>query len=95
MEEEVKKQFCPICKTKVKPFPRYPKYLCPDCVKKAVSEGGRPLQFFNTMILGTGCKGVYADTNEDYNSEICFIDNKKCSAQEGRFGGIVIQPIEE
>lgn len=95
MEEKVKKQFCPICKTEVKPFPRYPKYLCHNCVKKAVSAEGRPLQFSNTTILGTGCKGMYADTNEDYKSNTCFVENEKCFAQEGRFGGIVIQPVEE
>ena len=38
-------QFCPICSTAVPPNPRYPRYLCPSCIRKATSADGRLLEF--------------------------------------------------
>lgn len=93
MEKEVTKQFCPICKTEVKTFPRYPKYLCPKCSKKVVSSDGRPLEFFNKSLSG-GFVAYFADTKVKYDSHICFVEGVKCFADEARFGGIVIQTFD-
>lgn len=76
MEKEITKQFCPICKTEVRPFLRYPRYLCRECSKKAVSSDGRPLEFFNESLSG-GFVAYFADTKEKYDSDICFVEGKK------------------
>lgn len=102
MEKEIAKQFCPICKTEVKPFARYPKYLCKECADQAVSPDGRPLFFSNidihentfNGISYAGYRAYYADTKERYDSHICFVKGVKCRADDARFGGIVIQQIE-
>lgn len=92
MEAEVEKQFCPICETEVKPYARYPRYVCSDCSENPVSADNRPLSFSNTHLSG-GFIARYSDTNEIYDSHICFIDGVKCWANEARFGGIVIQTM--
>jgi len=35
----------------------------------------------------------YEDTGESYPSHECYVDGIPCYADEGRFGGIVIQPL--
>jgi hypothetical protein len=85
-------QFCPICGTAVTPLARYPRYVCASCDAKACSAEGRPLRFFNLSMSG-GFGAEYADTDEPYDSSICYIDGVKCHANEARFGGIVIQPV--
>jgi len=54
------------------------------------SEDGRALDFYNANALGTGVVGRYEDTGEEYASDKCFIDGIRCTAEEGRFGGITI-----
>jgi ADP-ribosylglycohydrolase len=93
LEKEIDKQYCPICKTEIKPFPRYPRYLCKRCSEKAVSSDGRPLGFLNESISG-GFVAFFGDTKEKYDSHICFVEGIKCFADEARFGGIVIQTVE-
>lgn len=94
MEAEIiKKQYCPICSVHVEVSERYPNYVCSDCAKKAKSESGSPLQFYNEG-FGGGFVAIFADTNEKYDSHFCFIDDVRCIADEARFGGIVIQPIK-
>lgn len=89
----MKEQFCPICKIEVQISERYPKYVCRVCAKKACSENGRPLEFFNESLSG-GFLAFYSDTREKYDSHICFIENVKCFADEARFGGIVIEKMK-
>jgi len=88
--EEGRVQHCPVCQCSVRGNRRYPRYLCADCAAEAASEDGRPLEFFNKDISG-GYMAEYADTNEPYDSHICFIRGHRCWADEARFGGIVIQ----
>ncbi len=38
---------------------------------------------------------AYADTGEARDSHLCFVDGVKCRADEARFGGIIIQPVED
>ena len=40
-----------------------------------------------------GYRAEYADTGEPYESHECYIDGILCDADEGHFGGIVIQPV--
>jgi predicted RNA-binding Zn-ribbon protein involved in translation (DUF1610 family) len=88
---ETNKQFCPICKAEVTPYPRYPQYVCNDCGDKATDKDGRKVIFGNTDMMGYGCEGIYVDTQEEYPSNTCYIDGHECIAAEARFGGIVIE----
>lgn len=87
-------QFCPICKSKVEYSSRYPGYLCLSCVKRITDKNGKAVSFGNTHAIGHGCAGIYQDTGKPYKSNLCFVDGFKCKAEEGYFGGIVIQPNE-
>jgi hypothetical protein len=41
----MQKHNCPICKTDLMPFERYPKYICESCAKKATDAKGRMVEF--------------------------------------------------
>lgn len=86
-------QSCPICRTPVAFFPRYPRYLCVQCASRAKSKDGRLLKFSNIDLSG-GFVAHYANTGELYPSHECYVDGLLCYADEHRFGGIVIQPME-
>ena len=89
----MEKQLCQICITEIPFQARYPNYLCEDCSSRAVSKNGRPLLFENIDFSG-GFSAFYADTREEYEEEhICYVDSKKCWADEHKFGGIVIETI--
>lgn len=83
------KYHCPICKVELEPIPRYPSYVCGNCAQEASDEAGRLLKFYNIDSSG-GYIAKYVDTNEEYESHICYINAIKCYANEARFGGIVI-----
>jgi len=87
-------QTCPICHTSVPAFARYPRYLCMECASRAKSMDGRSLKFSNIDMTG-GFIVEYADTGEPYDSHECYVDGIQCHADEGHFGGIVIQPVLE
>jgi hypothetical protein len=89
----MEKQTCPSCNIKVNPSPRYPDYICENCVNKAQSEDGRPVKFYNED-AGGGCIGEYADTKATYEGNIVYVNGIKCEAQEAHFGGIVIKPVK-
>ncbi len=88
-------QFCPNCKARVYFQARYPKSLCNDCRELITDKSGRPVNYFNTELMGHGCAAEYLDTGEPYESDICFIGQVEYTAQEARFGGIELQPREE
>jgi hypothetical protein len=83
---------CPICSTSVPHQARYPDAVCPDCFNKACDSQGRKLKFSNLSLSG-GFETVFADTDIPHPSHVCFIDGVVCWADEARFGGIVVQPI--
>ncbi|WP_438011250.1 recombinase family protein [Sorangium sp. So ce321] len=85
---------CPTCGDPVEPWPRYPRAVCGICQHEATDEGGRPLEFFNTSI-GGGFGARYADTGELRDSHACVIRGVMCRADEARFGGIVIEALDE
>ena len=85
-------QECPICGCDTRENIRYPRNLCPNCASGATSEDGRRLAFANIEISG-GFMAWYADSEEPYESHICFVQGQKCWADEARFGGIVIQAL--
>ena len=65
-----------------------------NCFVKAVDENGRSLSFSNVSFSG-GFAARYADTREERDSHICYIDGVKCWADEAHMGGIVIQPYAD
>jgi hypothetical protein len=86
---------CPICGVEQPALPRYPGYLCRDCVSRAASKDGRPLRLVNTGDAG-GFAARYADSGELAEEEsvthVVYVDGVRCWADEGRVGGIVVQP---
>jgi uncharacterized Zn ribbon protein len=38
---------CPICNTDMMYFERYPKMICHECVKLALTEDGENIKFYN------------------------------------------------
>ncbi len=91
MSEILPSHPCPICSNPVRHWERYPLAVCKKCDRKACNAQGQKLMFFNQSMSG-GFGAIIADTKEDYPSHICYIEGKKCWADEARFGGIIIQP---
>lgn len=83
---------CPICAEKVAHFERYPNQVCERCTSKTSDAYGRRLKFSNKSLSG-GLRGIYLDNGEEYTRQICYIDGRKCFANEHRVGGIVIEAI--
>jgi len=84
---------CPICAQKVAHWERYPKQVCRQCADKASDAYGRRLQFTNASMSG-GFRAFYRDNGAEYSRRICYIDGRKCFAAEHRFGGIVVEIVE-
>ena len=91
---------CFICNTSVLNHfsSRYPLIACDSCSLKTVDASGFKIEFENEDESG-GFVSVH------YNSHLnrthtgrehsCFINNVPCYANEHRFGGIVIQPLNK
>lgn len=83
---------CPICSSEVKHWERYPNQVCKRCQSKASDAYGRRLVFSNVDGSG-GFVAFYRDNNAEYSHQICYIDGRKCFANEHRFGGIVVEVV--
>ena len=81
---------CPICSKSVPYRERYPRAVCENCSNKACDAYGQKLSFYNISLSG-GFKAVFSETQEEYKSQICYINGIECWADEARFGGIVIE----
>lgn len=86
---------CPVCGREQPALPRYPEYLCRGCAGRAATADGRPLTLTNTSVSG-GFAARYADTGElaaeESVTHVVYVDGVRCRADEGRMGGIVVQP---
>jgi hypothetical protein len=87
---------CPLCQ---KPDSHrfeaaYPLAVCPSCVSKTADSSGRKVFFYNDGVLGF--QGFYRDSNQQqkYRKTTCYINNIKCRAQAHKFGGIVVEIVE-
>jgi hypothetical protein len=91
-------QKCPICAATISPNPRYPNYLCGHCSSKAVDANGRALSFYNASLSG-GFEARFTDdgspAEEVTKTNLVFVEGRKCTADEARFGGIVLEAIVE
>ena len=83
-----------MCRAMVPSSKRYPHYVCSGCAERAVDQNGQRVSFGN-VDFGGGITGSYVESNEPYPNQTCFIDGVPCLAREAKFGGIVIQPIQE
>jgi hypothetical protein len=86
---------CPICAAPVALWPRHPKLVCSACVCAAVDGNGRALRFGNTGPLGTGFRAALPDGSEPREPHTCFVRGVRCFADEGRFGGVVVEVFDE
>ncbi len=98
VKETEYKQFCPICFKETSFQARYPKYICRDCnIDNKRSYKGEKVSFSNLGFSGGLKVSFYDDLGnllkeEDEHQIYEFkIDNYLCTAEEARFGGIVIQ----
>jgi len=89
----IKTRQCPICLSHLEYIiSRYPNAICEDCrTKDMFDSDGFPVSFENESLSG----GFISIHNIDgtlvqKQDHICWIDNIKCYADEGRFGDIVI-----
>ncbi len=87
-------QICPICTAQVEVSARYPNYVCHECYTLAVDEYGRSLKFSNVSFSG-GFIARYADTGEERDNHICYIDGIKCWADEAHMGGTIIRHYDD
>jgi len=85
---------CPICGKAGERSPRYPRYICVECAGRATDKDGRPLRFTNVSVSG-GYEASYRDSGEPYESHICYVDGRKCRADEAHMGGIVVSIYDE
>ena len=81
---------CPNCKNDHTTLRRYKDAVCRTCldIYGTKTKEGIAKYFFNRDEFGgiiCFCEEVATD---DF---ICYVDNKKCIAEEARFGGIVIR----
>ena len=87
----MKNKNCPICDKHMMYSERYPKMRCHECVELATTENGESIKFYNIDHTGGFISIVNDIKGEDHE---CFINNKKCYADEAIFGGIVFQLSE-
>jgi hypothetical protein len=92
---------CPICGAPVQTWERYPNLLCGRCAELARDEQGRPMRFRNETFLGAGFSaeveddGTWRRVNGATLSATCWVKGRRCVAGEHRFGGIVVQTLDE
>lgn len=85
-------QKCPICGAGQPASARFPRYVCEECVEIARDAEGRRVEFFNEGPFG-GVVVRVMETEEELAEHKCWIDGRECSVMEGKFGGIVVQPL--
>lgn len=82
---------CPICDKNMIYFERYPKMVCQGCSENTLTQEGESIKFYNIDHTG-GFISIVNDVKGEIHE--CYINNRKCYADEARFGGIVVQLSE-
>jgi len=88
---------CPICGAPVETWERYPNLLCVCCGALARDAEGRRMRFRNETMLAAG---FIAEVDDDgvwrrVASGACWVNGRRCVAGEHRFGGIVVQLVDD
>ncbi|WP_228792941.1 zinc ribbon domain-containing protein [Nocardia cyriacigeorgica] len=95
---------CPHCGRPTVYQESHPRAVCGHCVKRTTDRAGRRVTGFNVSLSG-GMIAYYADTVDPTDGSgaeyvecvevtrtgLCFIDGRRASMHESRFGGIVVQ----
>jgi hypothetical protein len=88
---------CPICRGPGRKSERYPAALCESCQSFLFDANGNPVELYNEDFSG-GLKIVsplFTRTGSQAEGIPLYAKNGiECRAQEHRFGGIVVQPLE-
>lgn len=75
--------------------------LCGRCAALARDEQGRPMRFSNETPLAAGFiaevddNGTWRRVDNATYEATCWVKGRRCLAGEHRFGGIVVQAIDE
>ncbi|MGM7423628.1 ADP-ribosylglycohydrolase family protein [Cellulosimicrobium sp. CpK407] len=95
--EPVRTQFCPLCGTLVRWNPRYPRHVCTWCERDVTDEAGRAVSLSN-VDFGGGYQAHYLDrspASDAVRDGRVWIGGVEHRAREARFGGIVVEPLDE
>jgi hypothetical protein len=87
---------CPTCGGIGRKSTRYPAALCEACQADVVDSAGLPVQLFNEDFTG-GLKIItHIRTYVGSGAEnlALYVNGIECRAQEHRFGGVVVQPVD-
>ncbi len=84
---ELDDQNCPICDRAVKPFDRYPRYVCRQCASRVTDEKGTKIGLSNAHFGG----GLALNGAHVAQPLSVYIDGKECFATEALLGGVVIR----
>ena len=87
-------KFCPICQIEMNYFERYPNSICGAHYNECVDSNGNHVTYENVDEFG-GLVSCHTIENKIVrrNDNTCFVRGIKCSVEEARIGGIVIQVI--
>jgi ankyrin repeat protein len=88
---------CPVCGAPVPAWERYPRLLCAPCQGLARDAHDRPLRFSNETALGAGfvAEVEVGGGWRPVDGGECWVAGRRCVAGEHRFGGIVVQAVDE
>ncbi|PSL08142.1 hypothetical protein CLV30_101109 [Haloactinopolyspora alba] len=90
---------CIICGVGARTMERYPRIACRACHRRAVNAAGERIRFYTPYIAG-GFEARLVDEAQTLDDEVTrtnlvYIDGQAVFADEARFGGSVIQPLED
>ena len=92
-------QPCPLCHGPARDLtPYHHNVVCRPCEKNATGRDGTPVDLYATSLSG-GFVAFIRDTNQQHThtqvttERIVLINGIECTASDGRFGGIIIQPL--
>src|SRR5690606_31264408 len=91
-------QHCPVCGTLLRENPRYPRHVCTWCALDVTDADGRAVSLSNASLLG-GYTAHHADDGSPASPDVLagrvWIGGVEHRAQEARFGGVVVQPLDD
>ncbi|CPU66723.1 Uncharacterised protein [Mycobacteroides abscessus] len=90
-------QHCPLCGTLLRENPRYPRHVCGWCAQDVTDEAGRPVILANASLTGgyTAQRPDGSPASSEVLAGRVWIDGVALRAQEARFGGVVVQPLDD
>ncbi|EAY30849.1 hypothetical protein [Microscilla marina] len=94
MKDHNQPQYCSHCQQAIDLSGRYPRRICNDCYQLLTDKEGRAIAYVNDD-FSDSVQGFYTDVNPPvpYDSLTCYINESAFRAEEGRFGGVVVQHL--